>query len=64
MSHHCRRHPTRKNHSEPVHYGYDEYENYNEDTKDYGGKNTDRRSVNMPHSAKGKKIILMENVTI
>jgi hypothetical protein len=45
MTHHYHRPPSRKKHSDAVHYGYDEHENYNEDTKDYGGKNADQRSV-------------------
>lgn len=41
-------HPTQKHKSRyaPVHYGYDEHENFNEDVKDYGGQETDQRSAN------------------
>jgi hypothetical protein len=47
-------HPAQKHKSRyaPVHYGYDEHENYNEDVKDYGGQETDQRSNKPPLSKK------------
>jgi hypothetical protein len=55
MPHHYHRLPSRRNRSEPTHYGYDEHENHNEDTKDYGGKDPNQRSVTgrQANNAKG-----------